>query len=736
MFSEKNGGFFRFGDFEVDVSKRALTRGNDRLTLNPKAFDLLVALLERHGAVLSKAELLERVWPDQFVEEGNLTVHVAAIRKALGDKKDGARFIATVPGLGYQFVGEVLDGDSQLVVEEHSFARITIESSEEDTNVIDISSHGSASRNLPIIETGRRSWSKPKFLILAGILVATFVVGGLYAYRTGILPGGTFGLAKGTTQRSSRQLTTTGNVGAAWLSRDGRYFVYQTFQNGIYAMWYASTSGGPPVQIKTPDDSNYGGLALTAAGDSIIYVYHGNLFKMPVLGGPPQMLLDHVTAGFCLSKDQERVFYTVGDPDRKLSLLMTAELATGERRELATLPIERGFGNYPGISPDGKTVAIGIGNSDGSNQASLAAVDVASVRLDVLNSEHWNSISETAWLPDGTAILFHTVGPNSDYHIWMMDLSTRAIHCITDDLSRYGRASLSISDDGTKLLAVRGEISSSLWVGDASQMHGLRQATSRTVGKLDGSAGMAWTPDGKIVYSSFFDNSYSIWIIDPAGGEPKQVTPSGSIDRFPSTTSDGKTIVFQSNRGGGDDIWSVNVDGSNLQRLTSGGPNSAPDVSPDGQWIIFEKDDEAHSIWKVGINGEGPVQLVTSGASQPKIAPDGKHFICLQTRPERGSRRLISVFPIDGGEPLFTFDYPASAAFANGFHWTPDGSAIVYRDFGSGMWMQPLIGGPPQKIPNLPDQRIYFLDWSRDGRQIALSYGDEYRDVVLISNFH
>src|SRR5206468_6644374 len=71
--------------------------------------------------------LLTRVWQDQFVEEGNLTVHIASIRKALGELKNGDRFIATVPGRGYQFVGDVISNETDLVIEERSISRITVE---------------------------------------------------------------------------------------------------------------------------------------------------------------------------------------------------------------------------------------------------------------------------------------------------------------------------------------------------------------------------------------------------------------------------------------------------------------------------------------------------------------------------------------------------------------------------------------------------------------------------------
>jgi DNA-binding winged helix-turn-helix (wHTH) protein/Tfp pilus assembly protein PilF len=95
---------YEFGGFTLDVDERRLTDGHQPVALAPKAFDLLVALIRRAGKLTTKQELLERVWFDAYVEEGILAVHVSALRKALRDTQRPARFIETVPRVGYRFV--------------------------------------------------------------------------------------------------------------------------------------------------------------------------------------------------------------------------------------------------------------------------------------------------------------------------------------------------------------------------------------------------------------------------------------------------------------------------------------------------------------------------------------------------------------------------------------------------------------------------------------------------------
>lgn len=94
---------FEFGPYRLDGGKSVLWRGGDLVPLTPKALDLLTVLVEQGGDVVSKQELMSRVWPDTVVEEGNLSVTIAALRKALDPQSDGRSHIQTVPRRGYRF---------------------------------------------------------------------------------------------------------------------------------------------------------------------------------------------------------------------------------------------------------------------------------------------------------------------------------------------------------------------------------------------------------------------------------------------------------------------------------------------------------------------------------------------------------------------------------------------------------------------------------------------------------
>src|SRR6201997_1475018 len=96
-----------FGPFELSIGERLLRRDGRVLPLGDRALDILTYLAARSGEVIAKQELIDNVWSDVTVEEGSLRVHVAAIRKALGDGQFGDRYIANVQGRGYSFVGAI-----------------------------------------------------------------------------------------------------------------------------------------------------------------------------------------------------------------------------------------------------------------------------------------------------------------------------------------------------------------------------------------------------------------------------------------------------------------------------------------------------------------------------------------------------------------------------------------------------------------------------------------------------
>src|SRR5215469_6519070 len=105
---------YEFGPFVLDTLQHSLFKEGKPVALTPKTYDTLLLLVENHGRMLLKEELMKALWPDSFVEESNLTQQVSMIRRALGESASDPRYIVTVPGRGYRFTGEVkISADSE-----------------------------------------------------------------------------------------------------------------------------------------------------------------------------------------------------------------------------------------------------------------------------------------------------------------------------------------------------------------------------------------------------------------------------------------------------------------------------------------------------------------------------------------------------------------------------------------------------------------------------------------------
>ncbi|HEV8482066.1 MAG TPA: tetratricopeptide repeat protein [Blastocatellia bacterium] len=122
--------FYEFGPFRIDAEKRQLMREGQAVPLKPKAFDMLLALVQHRGRVLEKDDLMGMLWPDSDVEESNLPLHISALRKALGESPHERGYIVTVPGRGYRFEADVEEFDNagqDLILEKYTQSTILIQ---------------------------------------------------------------------------------------------------------------------------------------------------------------------------------------------------------------------------------------------------------------------------------------------------------------------------------------------------------------------------------------------------------------------------------------------------------------------------------------------------------------------------------------------------------------------------------------------------------------------------------
>jgi len=199
---EQTTDFYEFGRFRLKPDERLLLRGEEFVPLTPKAFDILLTLLENDGRIVRKDDLMKKVWPDTFVEEGNLTQNVSLLRKALGESATGPQFIETVPRRGYRFVAPVsrkngdgeLDGSvtdnppdsSQTAWLGNSTARTLPPTQDSKSNVTGLSLTGpTLAHGRPPLEITRRTFLSHRVPAVALTLTVVLASVGGIAYLSG-----------------------------------------------------------------------------------------------------------------------------------------------------------------------------------------------------------------------------------------------------------------------------------------------------------------------------------------------------------------------------------------------------------------------------------------------------------------------------------------------------------------------------------------------------------------------
>ena len=732
---------YTFAEFELDLTRRLLLRDGQAIPLNAKAFDLLLVLIENREQVISKEELMELVWRDQFVEEANLTVQISALRKALGEKKDEHRFIVTMPGRGYRFVAGVgaasvnPDVASDIVIETHTTSRVLLE----EEVLSDPETGASDALALPEPSTmGHRPSVIRPVLVVGGLLCVLLAAGiGFWRYKeTQVSRAATPPIP--FQQIDIKRLTNLGNVANAALSPDGKLFVYSVAEkDGRRSLWLGHTNGGEPVKIRPPAEVIHQCLTFAPDGSMLFFTESedfspGTLYRMPVFGGAPEKIKENIPEDITFAPDGNRFAFVRADAADRRTSLIVADVANATEREIASRPNNLGFvATNPAWSPDGSLIAVSAVNNEGSGKQEVFVVRVADGSVRQLTALNWTAVHAMQWLKNSNGLI--VVAKETDAavssQLWYVSSTDGVSHQVVADLNTYG-AVLSLSADNDALLTLQAQGYTNIWVAPADELSRAKQITFGT--RNIGSYGLDWTPDSRIVHTAYTGQSQTIWTTDADGGTQKQLLPTGHTDNSLSVTTDGRHLVFQSNRSGGFEVWRAEADGREMRQLTTGGNNSQPHVSPDGKWVVYKSDREgSRLLWRVPIDGGEPVRLTEQAAISPRIAPDGRLVACGYNS---DGKMKLAIVPFEGGSPIRLFDVPRLATFGYGLRWTPDGKAVTYHDWANGIWKQSLDGGEPQRLAGLPEEKLFAHGWSRDGKLFAFARGAQIRDVVLISN--
>lgn len=705
---------YEFGPFHLEVDEKQLLRDGQAVPLTPKAFDLLLALVENSGHLVEKDELLKRIWPDSFVEEANLSVNMTAVRRALGEGPNDHHYIETVPRRGYRFVADVRQRSDNGAKSDDGARQV-------------------GSRSFVEYFAGEVRRHKPVAFVGLAALLGLIGALGYGIYRRFATHESNAHFQK---VRFSR-LTTNGHVNAATVSPDGKFIGYVQLEDGKYSLWTKAVSTDSALQIVQSSEGERI-FYLTFSPDSS-YLYYavvplsgtGVLYRIPVLGGTPKKFSTTIASPVTFSPDGGQLAFVRSTRGRSLSdsgethLIVVNADGSGERIVARSASDEGFSAGGPSWSPDGTIIATGLGRAGVPRQWIVAGVVVESGEVKPLSRQSWNYVGKVAWFRDGTGlVLIATERQGDKQQIWQLSYPEGAAHPVTNDLNAY--FNLSLTADSNALVTIQSQPSSNIWVapnGDAGQA---RQITFSSVGE----GNVAWTPEGSIVYSSKAGGDHSnLWIMNGDGGNPRRLTDSPAEDYLPDVSPDGRYIVFISTRSGKENIWRVDMDGGNPKQLTNEVAHF-PVFAPDGRWIVCTMGQyNKRTLWRVPVDGGSPVQLTDTSAYIPAVSSDGKLIAYAYFE---GEKTKVAIIPFEGGPPVKVLDYTPTDS---GLQWSPDDSSLIYvdaRQDGANLWRLPLDGSPAQKLTDFKSEQIFDFSFTRDGRQLICVRGTTTKDVIMI----
>lgn len=723
---EINRQIYRFDNFQLDADNRQLRRDDKPLSLPPKAFDLLLALVKNKGRLVEKDELFSSVWQDQIVEESNLTVHISQIRKALGETKNNPRFIETVSGYGYRFVGDVTNlEDEEFVIETETLSRITIEKEQINNAEILESGKDETDRN----EAVRRN--RLKYIAAAGgvliFLTSAFGVYFLNAKKSDV----PFEKIKFT------RMTNNGKVSAAALSADGKFIAYVLSEAEGSSLWVRQTGAANDTLIVSPVKAQFYELTFTPDGTHLLYsLFKANnsdleFFRISTLGGVSERIPNVIASFIEFAPDGKRIAYAQSDSAAGQNYLVIADADGTNQQTISTKNQPNTFETQVPVvawSPDGETIACLVNHFEAdASYSTIVGINARDGSEKPLSEQRWYNVFSIEWLNNGSGLLISASDKiTGNNQVWLLSDTNGAARQITNDLNQYD--SLSATADGKSFLTVQTNTVSNISVGETGADN-FREIVSET-GAL---SPFVWTADGKIVFRSTADGESNLWTIDGDGTNRRQLTINAQVDlRGLCVSANGKYFVFASWRSGKSNLWRVDADGKNLTQLTSSEVDTRPQCSPDGQTVVYQKGLHTKPmLWKININGGETVQLTDFYSKWNAISNDGQRISFFQM--VEGKWR-IGIISSEGGSILQQLDVPESLRESE-IRWSPDDRSLFYigttGNVGN-IWTLPLDGGETKPITNFKSNYLEDFGFSPDGTKLAVLHSLHLRDLVLI----
>ena len=550
---------------------------------------------------------------------------------------------------------------------------------------------------------------------------------------------------------SIAQVTNSSKAAVTAISSDGKYLLTVMDDKGQNSLWLRNVATASDTQI-VPASNTIPNVAFSPDGN---YVYFRkaenainsdfNIYRTPILGGTPQIVVRDVDSAFTFSPDATRMaYFRANDPETGKYRLLSAKLDGSDEKVLHIEPSMHYLPRWLAWSPEGKKIAypdIQIGAFGG-----MSLFDLDSGKIQALTFAD-KEILALQWSTsgDGLFVTYRQKGPDlGRIQIGFVSPSDGQLRPISRDTNSY--STLTLSSDGKTLATVQQKTVSNLFVlpGEGS--------TSPTASPLmvDGEhiSNFNWTSDGGLLTSDYT----RLVRTDVYGKNPTVLVSDPAAAIFGFSPCGAQYMVFPWAFHGGTNsigIWRVNADGSHPTQLTDGiddGFGYGAACSGNHNWVYLFRDVER--IWRVSLNGtvDGPGKAEpVPGSAVPHafqagrgmgVSPDGKtlaylvEFVNLESGSGTARIALLDLATLSTPRVL-----DANPHISAGPQFTIDGKAVTYpvRENGvDNVWIQPIDGSPGRQITKFDSEQILLFHWSPDGKNLGILRGHTDSDVVLL----
>ena len=703
----KKTPIIHFSIFELDLKAGELRRNGTKVKIQEQPFQILAALLERPGEVVTREELRNRLWPaDTFVDfDHGLNAAIKRLRDALGESAETPVFVETLARRGYRFIGNIQRPTANKPTRASLWRQLTT------TKTVIFGGLTACALALPFVY----NYSvRPKANHPATPVVIPVVTNVGEKHTPSLSPDGQhlafawnggagphFSLyVKVVGTEETLRLTNQASIdfNPVW-SPDGRYIAFCRIQKGETGIYIIPALGGVARRVREThwqEDEFYQ-----------VFWYFGRLSWSP----------DGNSLAYSDRTDSN-------ESATSIFLLLLDSL------EVRRLTSPRGsIGDYnPVFSPDGRTLAF--------NRGSHGVTSIYSAPVSGGEEHHLISGVQfgwgLAWTPDGRDLVFARAGWLPDAG-WLWKISVAGGE---PERLQFGQQGVEPSIRGNRLVYARQTENINIW---RRKLNSLTSAgpSERFIYSTRMESGPQFSPDGKmIVFESTRSGAYEIWLCRSDGTGSAQLTHYNSSTGTPRWSPDGRRIVFDSRAPGNADIFVVDSQGGLPRKLTSE-PSSdvVPSWSRDGRWIYFASDRSGRDeVWKMPSTGGAAVQVTHHGGFAAFESPDGKLLYYAKGMTIPGLWRT----PTNGGEEveiissLEAGQWGYWAVVENGIYYldTREKPGIAFFNVTTRRTMRvfDLENRPATEAPGLTVS-------PKDGTILYTQLDALSRDLVLVENF-